>query len=38
AWLLRFVANHSIGAFVPYRIVLGAVVIALTATGAITTA
>ena len=38
AWLLRFVANHSIGAFVPYRIALGALVIVLTATGAISTA
>lgn len=28
AWLLRFVAHHSIVAFVPYRIALGAVVIA----------
>jgi undecaprenyl-diphosphatase len=38
AWLLRFVANHSIGAFCPYRIGLGALVIVLTATGSITTA
>ncbi len=35
AWLLRFVANHSIGAFCPYRIALGATVIVLAATGAI---
>jgi len=38
AWLLRFVTNHSIGAFCPYRIGLGALVIVLTATGAISTA
>jgi undecaprenyl-diphosphatase len=35
AWLLRFVATHSIGAFCPYRIALGATVIVLAATGAI---
>ena len=35
AWLLRFVAHHPITAFVPYRIVLGAAVIVLAATGAI---
>jgi undecaprenyl-diphosphatase len=34
AWLLRFVAHHSIVAFVPYRVGLGAVLIALLATGA----
>ena len=33
AWLLRFVAHHSIGKFVPYRIVLGVVVIGLLVTG-----
>src|SRR3954447_16169498 len=27
AWLLRFVAHHSIKAFVPYRLALGAIVI-----------
>ena len=31
AWLLRFVAHHSIAAFVPYRVVLGAVVIVVLA-------
>jgi undecaprenyl-diphosphatase len=30
-WLLNFVAHHSIGAFVPYRIVAGVVVIVATA-------
>ena len=34
AWLLRFVAHHSIGKFVPYRVVLGVVVIGLLVTGA----
>ncbi|RLV48721.1 undecaprenyl-diphosphate phosphatase [Nocardioides mangrovicus] len=33
AWLLRFVAHHSIGAFVPYRIVLGVVLLGLLASG-----
>ena len=33
AWLLRFVAGHSIVAFVPYRVVLGLVVAALLSTG-----
>ncbi|WP_310963501.1 undecaprenyl-diphosphate phosphatase [Nocardioides terrisoli] len=33
AWLLRFVAHHSIGKFVPYRVALGLVVIVLLATG-----
>lgn len=28
AWLLRFVAHHSIAAFVPYRVVLGVAVLA----------
>jgi undecaprenyl-diphosphatase len=32
AWLLKFVAHHSIGKFVPYRVVLGLVVIVLLAT------
>ncbi len=27
AWLLRFVAHHSIAAFVPYRVVLGVVIL-----------
>jgi undecaprenyl-diphosphatase len=34
AWLLRFVAHHSIARFVPYRVGLGLVVIGLLATGA----
>ncbi|HEX7739029.1 MAG TPA: undecaprenyl-diphosphate phosphatase [Marmoricola sp.] len=34
AWLLRFVSHHSIGKFVPYRVLLGLVVIGLLATGA----
>jgi undecaprenyl-diphosphatase len=34
AWLLRFVAHHSIGAFVPYRVALGVVLVVLLATGA----
>jgi len=33
AWLLRFVAHHSIGAFVPYRVVVGVVLIGLLAGG-----
>jgi undecaprenyl-diphosphatase len=33
AWLLRFVAHHPITWFVPYRVALGAVVIALLASG-----
>jgi undecaprenyl-diphosphatase len=28
AWLLRFVAHHSIAAFVPYRVALGVIVLA----------
>jgi undecaprenyl-diphosphatase len=36
AWLLRFVAHHSIGAFVPYRVGLGLVIVALLGTGVIT--
>ena len=27
AWLLRFVATHSIAAFVPYRVALGTAVL-----------
>ncbi|HEU4567464.1 MAG TPA: undecaprenyl-diphosphate phosphatase [Marmoricola sp.] len=34
AWLLRFVAHHSIGRFVPYRVGLGLVLVGLLATGA----
>jgi undecaprenyl-diphosphatase len=33
AWLLRFVAHHSIVRFVPYRIALGVVLVVLLATG-----
>ncbi len=33
AWLLRFVAHHSIGRFVPYRVALGLLVLALLGTG-----
>ena len=33
AWLLKFVAHHSIGKFVPYRVVLGVVVLGLLAGG-----
>lgn len=35
AWLLRFVAHHSIVAFVPYRVVLGGTLTALLATGVV---
>jgi undecaprenyl-diphosphatase len=35
AWLLRFVAHHPITWFVPYRVALGVVLIALLATNAI---
>jgi undecaprenyl-diphosphatase len=35
AWLLRFVAHHSIAWFVPYRVVLGIIVLGLLAGGAI---
>jgi undecaprenyl-diphosphatase len=35
AFLLRFLANHSMMVFVVYRVVLGAIVIALAATGTI---
>ena len=31
AWLLRFVAHHSIAQFVPYRVALGLTVIAVLA-------
>ena len=35
AWLLKFVAHHSIAAFVPYRVALGVVVLVVIAiTGA----
>jgi undecaprenyl-diphosphatase len=33
AWLLRFVAHHSIGRFVPYRVLLGIAVIVALLTG-----
>ena len=36
AWLLKFVAGHSIVWFVPYRLVLGFVVLGLLATGVMT--
>jgi undecaprenyl-diphosphatase len=36
AWLLRLVAHHRISVFVPYRVALGALVIALLATGVLT--
>jgi undecaprenyl-diphosphatase len=36
AWLLRFVANHPISLFVPYRVVLGMVLLGLLAAGTIT--
>ena len=35
AWLLRFVAHHSIAWFVPYRVALGLLLLALLATGAL---
>jgi undecaprenyl-diphosphatase len=35
AWLLRFVAGHSIAWFVPYRVALGLGLLALLATGSI---
>ncbi len=35
AWLLRWLTSHSMTIFVVYRVVLGALVIVLTATGAI---
>jgi undecaprenyl-diphosphatase len=36
AWLLRFVAGHSIGKFVPYRLALGGAVVILLLSGAMT--
>jgi undecaprenyl-diphosphatase len=33
AWLLKFVAHHSIAKFVPYRVAVGAVVLVLLAAG-----
>ena len=33
AWLLKFVAHHSIAWFVPYRVVVGAAILTLLATG-----
>ncbi|MEO3935305.1 undecaprenyl-diphosphate phosphatase [Dermatophilaceae bacterium Soc4.6] len=36
AWLLRFVAGHSLKAFVWYRVVLGLVLVVVLATGAMT--
>jgi len=33
AWLLKFVAHHSIVAFVPYRVALGAVLLGLLGAG-----
>jgi len=35
AWFLRFLVSHSMYWFVGYRVVLGAVVIALLATGVV---
>ena len=35
AWFLRYLASHSLGVFVAYRIALGALVLGLTAAGAI---
>jgi undecaprenyl-diphosphatase len=35
AWLLKFVAGHSIGRFVPYRVTLGVVLLVLLGTGVI---
>jgi undecaprenyl-diphosphatase len=35
AWLLRYLTTHSVGIFVGYRVALGALVIGLTAAGAI---
>ena len=36
AWLLKFVAHHSIGAFVPYRVGLGLLLLGLLAGGVMT--
>jgi undecaprenyl-diphosphatase len=33
AWLLRFVAGHSIGRFVPYRVALGVVLLVVLGAG-----
>jgi len=38
AWLLRFVAHHSIGRFVPYRVALGLALIVALSTGVLTAA
>jgi undecaprenyl-diphosphatase len=35
AWLLKFVAHHSIVRFVPYRVAVGLLVIVLLATSAL---
>ena len=35
AWLLRYLANHSVRLFVVYRVLLGSTVLLLVATGAI---
>ena len=35
AWLLRYLASHTLGVFVVYRIALGVIVLALVAAGAI---
>lgn len=35
AWLLRYLANHTLDVFVTYRVVLGVLVLALAASGAI---
>jgi len=37
AWLLHYLTTHSVGVFVGYRIALGAAVLALAGTGAIST-
>jgi len=36
AWLLKFVAGHSIVAFVPYRVALGGILLALLGAGVMT--
>jgi len=36
AWLLRFVSHHSIGAFVPYRVGLGLILVVLLGSGVMT--
>jgi undecaprenyl-diphosphatase len=35
AWLLRYLAHHSVNIFVVYRVLLGSTVLILVATGAI---